>query len=254
MSQEKSVESNKIADIHMHLIPQVDDGCLNDDMAVSMIFMAFLEGIEYIICTPHNDAFDEDAENVITQFKALKKLCREKCPFISLFLGCEIYCRPEKQLMDDILEKLKSGTYPTMNGTKHVLIEFSTKISCEEVDYCLGRLEQAGWVPVIAHIERYLSLFQNSEKRMWFWKERGYLFQMNGCSMTEADNEMIYQNAVFLMEHNLVDFLGTDAHRTNHRPPEIKYSVKQMYKNFDEDYVKQIAYENAERLLKCKAQ
>ncbi len=271
----------KIYDIHMHLIPQVDDGCLNDDMAVSMIYMTYLEKIEKVICTPHNYAFDNDSEEVKLQFENLKQLCKQRCPFLSLFLGCEIYCRPEEDRMNEIVEKIKNGTYPTMNGTNYVLVEFSTKSTVEEIDYCLTRIERAGFTPIIAHIERYGALFQEMkvvdlekekerlrnvslntdkmlkeamvrktvEERFAEWKKRGYLFQMNGDSLMEVGNKEIYENACYLLEHRLIDFLGTDAHRTNNRPPDIKDAVEKMYQEVEKEYVDAITYQNAERIL-----
>ena len=254
----------KIYDIHMHLIPQVDDGCLNDDMAVSMIYMIYLEKIEKVICTPHNYAFDNHLEEVKIQFENLKQLCKQRCPFLSLFLGCEIYCRSEEDKMNEIVEKIKNGTYPTMNGTKYALVEFSTKSTFEEIDYCLMKIEKAGFMPIIAHIERYRALFEEAkvdetlkeamamkkvEERFAEWKKRGYLFQMNGDSLMEIDNKEIYQNAYYLFTHRLIDFLGTDAHRTNNRPPDIKDAVEKMYQEAEEKYVDAITYQNAERIL-----
>lgn len=273
-----------IYDIHMHLIPQVDDGCFNDDMAVSMIYMTYLEKIEKVICTPHNYAFDNDVEEVKVQFENLKELCKQRCPFLSLFLGCEIYCRPEEDKMDEIVKKITTGIYPTMNGTNYVLVEFSTKSTFEEIEYCLTRIEKAGFMPIIAHIERYNVLFQEGEslhkdcfrekeavlnhcdlkademlkediviktveERFAEWKQRGYLFQMNGDSLMEVDNKEIYANACYLLEHRLIDFLGTDAHRTNNRPPDIKDAVEKMYREVEKEYVDAITYQNAERIL-----
>ena len=247
----------KIYDIHMHLIPQVDDGCFNDDMAASMIYMTYLEKIEKVICTPHNYAFDNNVEEVKVQFENLKQLCKQRCPFLSLFLGCEIYCRPEEDRMDEIVKKITNGTYPTMNGTNYILVEFSTKSTFEEIEYCLTRIEKAGFIPIIAHIERYNALFPEQEalaiktveERFAEWKKRGYLFQMNGDSLMEIDNEETYANACYLLEHRLIDFLGTDAHRTNNRPPDIKDAVEKMYQEAEKEYVDAIAYQNAEMIL-----
>ena len=274
----------KTYDIHMHLIPQVDDGCFNEDMAVSMIYMTYLEKIEKVICTPHNYAFDNNSEEVKVHFEKLKEWCKQRCPFLSLFLGCEIYCRPKEDRMNEILERIKNGTYPTMNGTNYVLVEFSTKSTFEEIDYCLTRIEKTGFMPIIAHIERYNALFQEGEslhkncltekeavldncnlkvdetlkeampiktvkERFTEWKKRGYLFQMNGDSLMEVGNKEIYENAIYLLEHRLIDFLGTDAHRTNNRPPDIKDAVEKLYQEVEKDYVDAIAYQNAERIL-----
>lgn len=240
-------EISNIVDIHMHLIPGIDDGCMNEDMAVSMIYTAFLEGINKIICTPHSDAFDFNRAEVIYQFQRLKKLCQEKCRFISLFLGCEVYCR--KDDIEQILRKLNEGVYPTLNDTKYVLIEFSTRVFADEVEYCVEKLRKNGWIPVLAHVERYSNLFEN--KNIFFrLKERGVLFQINGYSILKEMNEKRYENTTFLLHEKLVDFIGTDAHRTNHRPPFIQKGVKKMYELYDKEYINDIVSQNAINKLK----
>ena len=44
-------------DIHMHLIPGVDDGAENMEMALAMMLRAKEQGISKIIATPHSEVF-----------------------------------------------------------------------------------------------------------------------------------------------------------------------------------------------------
>ena len=53
-----------------------------------------------------------------------------------------------------------------------------------------------------------------------------------------------------MVQEKLVDFLGTDAHRMDHRPPKIAYGMKDLMEIADPDYAIQIAYQNARDLLK----
>lgn len=41
-----------VYDIHMHLIPEVDDGAWNLDMALTMVQMAYCQGVRKIFATP----------------------------------------------------------------------------------------------------------------------------------------------------------------------------------------------------------
>ena len=41
------------------------------------------------------------------------------------------------------------------------------------------------------------------------------------------------QNALKLLEQKKTDFLGTDAHRMNHRPPNAGNGLKFLYSQFD---------------------
>ena len=48
------------------------------------------------------------------------------------------------------------------------------------------------------------------------------------------------------------DFLGTDAHRTYHRPPSVEMGLKWLYKNTDPEYADAISRGNAQGLLTQK--
>ena len=49
-----------------------------------------------------------------------------------------------------------------------------------------------------------------------------------------------------------VDFLGTDAHRTYHRPPSAQMGLKWLYENTASEYANAISRGNAQRLLTQK--
>lgn len=78
---------------------------------------------------------------------------------LKLYQGCEVIGDWDK--MDSVLSELDSGDLPTLNGTKYVLTEFVPKFTegIEEVRYCVNALLEAGYIPVIAHIERYADIY-----------------------------------------------------------------------------------------------
>jgi hypothetical protein len=39
-----------------------------------------------------------------------------------------------------------------------------------------------------------------------------------------------------------VDFIGSDAHRTNYRPSHLIRGMRELYKNYDKEYVDRIVY------------
>jgi len=58
-------------DIHMHIIPGVDDGARDMEMSESMLEAAWAEGIRAIIATPHSRGFYH-AETVMVRYTAQK--------------------------------------------------------------------------------------------------------------------------------------------------------------------------------------
>ncbi len=68
----------KCMDIHMHVIPGVDDGAKDMDEALSMLRCAEEQGIGTVIATPHSGAFEGFFNPVRKQFEELKKRVSEE--------------------------------------------------------------------------------------------------------------------------------------------------------------------------------
>jgi len=136
----------QMTDIHMHLIPGVDDGAMDMEMALMML-LAKDQGISRIIATPHSEAFHFSNEDIRVIFHRLTATAVKICPDAELYLGCEVYC--ETDIMEQILELLDSGLYPTLNGTQYVLMEFSQWVYPENTVPCVKALVNAGYKPIV---------------------------------------------------------------------------------------------------------
>ena len=241
-----NIPERKMTDIHMHLIPGVDDGAENMEMALAMMLRAREQGISQIIATPHSEVFHYSEEGAKMIYKRLVDAAAKMFPDMKLYLGCEVYC--ETVMMDQVLEALDSGRYPTMNGTKYVLMEFSQWVYPENTVLCVEALVKAGYRPVIAHMERYLDLRDHMELVDRF-RELGALIQVNAYSLFGERDDSIKNWARRLVLEQKADFLGTDAHRTYHRPPSAEKGLNWLYENVEQAYADAIAWGNAERFL-----
>lgn len=165
---------------------------------------------------------------------------------MKLYLGCEVYC--EAQMMKRVLKNLHCGRYPTMNGTEYVLMEFSPYVDAEGAIACVEPMVNAGYKPIIAHMERYPYLCDNMDLVDQF-QELSALIQINVYSLFDEDKDSIKNWARRLVHERKADFLGTDAHRTYHRPPSALGGLQWLYENVEREYTVDIAWRNAERLL-----
>lgn len=236
----------RMTDIHMHLIPGVDDGAETMEMALEMMCSARQQGISQIIATPHSNAFHRTGNDVRRLLRQLKKAASAACPDMKLALGCEVFCNPGS--MDQVLKALKSGRYPTMNGTRYVLTEFSQWVWPEDTIICLEALTKAGYKPIIAHMERYHNLRGNMNLADRF-RELGALIQVNAYSLFDEADHSIRHWARQLVLARKADFLGTDAHRTWHRPPCVENGIHWLYENTDREYAEALAWKNAQLFL-----
>ncbi len=73
--------------------------------------------------------------------------------------------------------------------------------------------------------------------------------QINAYSLVEEKSEITKGGAKYLLENKLVHFIGSDAHRTTHRPPRMKRGVEYIWGNCDKEYAKDVIYRNAYRCL-----
>ena len=236
----------KMIDIHMHLIPGVDDGAENMEMALLMMLRAREQGISQIIATPHSEVFRYSKEGGKIIYRRLVDAAAKAFPDVKLYLGCEVYC--EAGIMDQVLEALDSGRYPTMNGTKYVLMEFSQWVYPENTVSCVEALVKGGYKPIIAHMERYKYLRDNMDLVEQF-RGLGALIQLNAYSLYDEMDDSIKNWARRLVLERKVDFLGTDAHRTYHRPPSAEWGLNWLYENVDQKYADDLAWGNARKVL-----
>lgn len=67
-------------DIHMHIIPGVDDGAYDMEMAKDLLLRAYMQGIRSIIATPHSSAFFHNREKVYAGFQEVECVdCLSPC-------------------------------------------------------------------------------------------------------------------------------------------------------------------------------
>lgn len=128
------------------------------------------------------------------------------------------------------------------------MLEFSQWVDPENTVPCVETLVKAGYKPIIAHMERYKFLQGNMEL-VDFFRDMGALIQLNAYSLFNEMDESIKNWARQLVQARKVDFLGTDAHRTYHRPPSATYGLNWLYENVERVYADAIAWGNAQTVL-----
>ena len=166
---------------------------------------------------------------------------------LQIYQGCEIYTYRDK--MGRILQDLKGGRIPSMNGTRYVMAEFDVyEGDIEDAKYCLSRYLEEGWIPIIAHAERYCWSFATLEN-IRILKEMGCPVQVNYYDLIEEPNHDIRTCAQELLKAELVDMMGSDAHRTNHRPPKLVRGAGYIRENCRAEYADDILWRNVEKYL-----
>jgi protein-tyrosine phosphatase len=134
-----------------------------------------------------------------------------------------------------------------MAGTDYILVEFDPEADSEdEVRYCIDELVEAGYKPIIAHVERYR--FTDVQSVTDF-RDRGAEIQISAFSVQNEANAHIRNMANDLLAKQLVDYVGTDAHGMDQRPPMIWEGARVIESTYGEVYARRILVENTRRLI-----
>lgn len=234
----------KIFDMHAHVLPGLDDGAVDLAMSLEMLQTAYKQGVRDIVCSSHSWG---NIPQYQKQLAKLRAYAEKNGLNISLHQGCEIACSAED--VTEILVKIKSGLLPTMCGKKVVMLEFLPSVTAAELLKCVKRmLSLKDYRIIIAHIERYSNLAKD-DTAIRILKGWGCLFQINAYSLVEEKKESVRDFARKLLTNKQVDFMGSDAHQMNHRPPVVASGVQYVYKTCDDNYAQDVCYLNAQKLL-----
>jgi tyrosine-protein phosphatase YwqE len=238
-----------VCDIHMHAIPGVDDGSESMEMSLAMLRSSYIQGVRTVFCTSHGGVYfdKEHSDEAWDRFEKLEERCSKEIPDMHLYLGAEVRMLP--QFINEIIKALDAGTLPTMADTEYVLAEYVNQgMTFSQMQMTLGCLKKEGYIPIIAHMERYYDLVPDIAEAKKLHEE-GCCIQINAYSLTDGETEKIRNRAKELLDAGIVDFIGSDAHRTYHRPPNISRGIHTLYENYDKDYVDRMVYRNVEELI-----
>lgn len=210
-------------DIHTHVLPNVDDGAKNWDVALNMLKFGAAEGITRVVCTPHVlDHLDRDLENKFkAQFKLLKSKVAEAEIPIQLYLGSEIHCLAQFDLHSSVV---------TFNGNgKYMLIELPmAEVPTGFSAMCL-QYQKQGVVPILAHPERNLEVIRNPEI-VYNLVKQGVLMQVSAGSFLGFFGTRAAMTAFRLLDHRLIHFVASDGHGTGLRNLQLKPAYEVILK------------------------
>lgn len=193
-------------DMHSHFIPGIDDGAQTLEDSLLLIRHMHRLGFSKLITTPHiqEENFKNTPEIILQGLDRLREaLAIEQIP-VTLEAAAEY-------LIDDGFEKLMAdGKLLSFSG-KHILIELSYFNPHPDLKNVIFNLQVDGYKVILAHPERYSYWFYDFGKYEDL-KDRGVYFQLNTVSLAGFYPEQVKKIAEKLIEKNMIDFMGSDAH------------------------------------------
>lgn len=201
-------------DLHCHMLPGIDDGAVDLDMALRMATMAAGDGVRTIACTPHiyPGLYDNTAAGIRVAIGALQGELDQRSIPLRLVEGADVHLAPE------LPARLREGRVPTLAGSRYLLLEPPHHVAPPRLEESAFQLMLAGYVPVITHPER-LSWIEDHYALFAVLVRGGSWMQVTAGSLTGRFGRRPRYWAERMLDEGLVHILATDAHDPEHRPP-----------------------------------
>ena len=236
-------------DMHSHILYDIDDGSRSKEMSLEMLKMAASCGTDNILATPHVNrrGVVPDWDVITEKVKALQVDADEAGIPITIHTGAEV------EINYEALNFLpEDGRNYCLAGTRYILCELTNQSEPRQTEELLFELRMRGYHPILAHPERYDRIMEHPDT-IARWLEKGILTQCNGGSFVGYFGDTVQKRVEWLAERNLICFLGSDAHRTELRNPDLtEVYNKLMEKPYGED-LWSLCEENGRKLLAKKA-
>lgn len=235
-----------MTDLHCHLLPGIDDGAKDVDMALELLRQERNQGITNIVFTSHFRPDHTELHDFLKQrnraFGELMHAVEAEGSFdFSFKLGAEVYFTPTLTELD--LESL------CFTRSRYLLLEFSFHREPAFLDEVLFELQTRGIIPVIAHVERYTWLMERPEI-LYRWVESGIVLQSNAGPLLEGGETADYIRR--LIDWNMVKLLSSDAHHPVHRPVNLGSGLMYVSEELGRDRAKELL-QNGNRVFRGEA-
>ena len=233
-------------DIHMHILPGVDDGAQDYEDAIEMAEIALESGVTTIVATPHANQRGR-FENYYTpefarRFDRLKEMLRSSHLKVNLLEGQEIMAS------DDMQSKIRDGRLVGLNHTQYYLIEVPFDSKPGWIEDRLMDVLMLGLTPIIAHVERYYCV-QYDPSYVYEWIDMGCLTQMNKGSIFGRFGNDAQRASILLLNYELIHCIASDAHTPQQRTPWLKDTQDFLIENYDQEYAYRLLESNPYKIV-----
>lgn len=227
-------------DLHNHLLFKMDDGAASMKETAQMLLAAEKDGIRKLIATPHaqpgKHAFDY--AGYLDKLRYVNEFCMAKGLQVVVYPGAEIL------YSESALRQLDDKLIPTLADGRHILVEFHTDVEFMQVFHAVRGLSNAGYVPVLAHIERYECLVREPEQIAEIRSQLNVRMQMNCSTIIRHQGLRMGRFVKRVLADRLIDYVATDAHNTTSRPICMLACYKKLEKRYGKEYASALTLRN----------
>lgn len=232
-------------DLHLHLLPGVDDGALDLDEAVAMCRQAAASGCVALVATPHQRHVGW-WNTEVDRLEALRQQVERRVgPTPELFLGGEV--RVDAELLGD-LDRLREEGVLSLAGSSYLLLELDRLGLGPDPETVVHEVVVAGWRPIIAHPEFVPGIVRDpglAERLV----ELGARLQVTAMTVTGGYGRPLQRLVERLFDAGLVHFVASDAHGLGGRPPGLDLAYRTIAGRWGEATARDVTVVNPRAVL-----
>ena len=231
-----------MVDIHCHLLYGVDDGADTIEESVAMLKVAKEQGIHGIILTPHyrHGMFAYPREEIEENYMRLKPYAEK--------LGIDMALGTEYHVNSHIVEALRGGRCRTLAGSRYVLTEYSHDSELSYLEQMTETLVRHGYIPVLAHVERYACMTQDLES-VYRLRELGGWIQINADAVLGLDGMAAKRFCKKLLKEELADVVASDCHGIRQRACHMEACYERIAKKYSKPYADRLMTDHPAGIL-----
>lgn len=212
-----------MTDLHTHILPGIDDGAKNIEQSIQLLKAEIATGVNQIAFTPHfyferqlPDDFLKAREQ--SHQRLMQEAERQGLRFQGK-LAAELFFSTGLTQLD-----LKQFC---IEGTNYLLMEFSMRPDISLIEDVLFDILGEGFIPILAHVERYHFLMDNPEL-LEKWIHQGVLIQVNAGSLLKKGKTSKFLRK--LIQWGMVHIISSDVHSLDRRPPNLAEGMAELKK------------------------
>jgi protein-tyrosine phosphatase len=228
-------------DIHCHILNGIDDGPTYIQESIEMARIAAADGVSKIIATPHLNHKIYPVKEIHKRVDQLNNQLEKLQIPVEIFPGADVSAHVDISLLKDF----------TLNKSQYLLTEFPHTHLPRATKELLFKLKINGFLPIITHPERNLSLIKNPDLLLQLLDDNVFV-QITANSLTGKFGPKVKKCATYLLKKGAVNFIASDAHSSNHRRPVLSKGLQIAEKIIGKNEAAKLVLANPEAIIAAK--
>lgn len=207
-----------ICDMHSHILPGIDDGCATVEESVAVLRRMYKEGVRKVFATPHYYHSRESVEDFLKHRQESEAQLRSAMEKVNHPMP-QICCGAEVAYFAGI-DSCKELSKLCLGRSRYLLLELPFTPWSGQVVRDVSNLCLQGFVPILAHYERYTGY--QSNRMLDAVLESDPLVQMNASAFLGTWKGLRARAA---LKRGQVHLIGSDCHGLERRPSQMGEAV-----------------------------